>query len=468
MSILFTQAIKKVTVMLTAALSCSLLATTAANAYPLDGYDDTGIKRLEFYRMAQIGEVRGRKLQDGQLLSTADIQLALKNAPLSELPPVNNALSEKIRLAIPRSERSRYSVTLLDYTDPNNPQYAAHNPDFQHNVGSVGKFIIGLAVMDQLAKIYPTPALREELLKNTQITASSVILTDSHDVPFFDVERKRLRVRSLRKGDTGNFWEFLDWMFSPSSNAAASVMAEHLVLLSHFREEYPPTNAEFLAFLRETSAKERGAILREALDAPLIANGIDLAKLRQGRPFTWKGRERYPGGVPSKGNTKELLRLMMLMESGLLIDEWSSLTLKRLMYMTERRIRYASHPALNESAVYFKSGSLYSCSSGGCGKYKGDRLNLLASLAIVETPNPPVIIQPPAVMETVTTTDANGNSVQQQVERIPEPVEQLPEKPFELRYAVVVHSNVLRKNSAVAHQTLAMRIHRILEKEHQQ
>jgi len=29
--------------------------------------------------------------------------------------------------------------------------------------------------------------------------------------------------------------------------------------------------------------------------------------------------------------------------------------------MTQRRIRYASHPALYSYAVYFKSGSLYSC-----------------------------------------------------------------------------------------------------------
>jgi hypothetical protein len=33
-----------------------------------------------------------------------------------------------------------------------------------------------------------------------------------------------------------------------------------------------------------------------------------------------------------------------------------------------------------------------------------------------------------------------------------------------LHYLVVVTSNVLRVNSAVAHQTLAMRIHRLLEK----
>jgi hypothetical protein len=35
-------------------------------------------------------------------------------------------------------------------------------------------------------------------------------------------------------------------------------------------------------------------------------------------------------------------------------------------------------------------------------------------------------------------------------------------------YLVVVTSNVLRKNSAVAHQTLAMRVHRMIEARHEQ
>ena len=98
--------------------------------------------------------------------------------------------------------------------------------------------------------------------------------------------------------------------------------------------------------------------------------------------------------------------------------------------MTQRRIRYASHPALTDYAVYFKSGSLYSCKPEEgfrCGKYKGNKLNLLASIAIVEGP---------------------GESL-------------------DYHYLVVVSSNVLYVNSAVAHQTLAMRIHRMIEARHQ-
>ena len=95
-----------------------------------------------------------------------------------------------------------------------------------------------------------------------------------------------------------------------------------------------------------------------------------------------------------------------------------------MMYMTEKRIRYASAPRLSKSAVYFKSGSLYSCKEEEgyeCGKYKGNRLNYMNSVAIVEKPD--------------------GNV-----------------------YLVALMSNVLKINSAVEHQTLATYIDRILGK----
>jgi hypothetical protein len=123
------------------------------------------------------------------------------------------------------------------------------------------------------------------------------------------------------------------------------------------------------------------------------------------------------------------MEYLLLMEQGKLIDEYSSRQLKRLLYMTERRIRYASAPALKDSAVYFKSGSLYSCQPEEgfkCGKYKGNKMNYMNSIAIVESPA--------------------GD--------------------YKLNYIVTLVSNVLRKNSAVAHQTLATRIQRLLERYH--
>ena len=92
--------------------------------------------------------------------------------------------------------------------------------------------------------------------------------------------------------------------------------------------------------------------------------------------------------------------------------------------MTARRIRYASSPALSNAAVYFKSGSQYKCRPEPdftCGKYMGNVENIMNSVAIVE--------------------QADG--------RI---------------YLVGMMSNILKKNSAVEHQTLATFIDRILKK----
>jgi hypothetical protein len=117
------------------------------------------------------------------------------------------------------------------------------------------------------------------------------------------------------------------------------------------------------------------------------------------------------------------------MDQGKLVDVFSSREIKRLLYMTERRIRYASSPALYDSAVYFKSGSLYSCKKEPgfkCKKYHGNVKNYMNSVAIVETP-------------------AGVNR---------------------LYYLVTLISNVLYKNSAVDHQTLATYIHRLIEADH--
>ena len=147
--------------------------------------------------------------------------------------------------------------------------------------------------------------------------------------------------------------------------------------------------------------------------------------LRQGSFFTAEGKRRVPG-TNSICTTRELLHYLLLLEQGRLVDAWSSLQIKRLIYITQRRIRYASSPALNDAAVYFKSGSLYRCKPEDgyvCRKYQGNRDNLMNSVAIVESP-------------------------------AGEP---------RMFYMVALTSNVLKKNSAVEHQTFATRLHRLLQ-----
>ena len=77
--------------------------------------------------------------------------------------------------------------------------------------------------------------------------------------------------------------------------------------------------------------------------------------------FTATGKRKVPGPGGSYGTARELMRYLLRMEQGRLVDVWSSREIKRMLYVTERRIRYASSPALAGAAVYFKSGSLYQC-----------------------------------------------------------------------------------------------------------
>ena len=168
------------------------------------------------------------------------------------------------------------------------------------------------------------------------------------------------------------------------------VMRE-VILMRHFGAEYPVSVAQENEFLEKASASELRTLMLDSLSGVVQNNGLDTSHLRQASFFTRFGKNRV-GGDSSYGTPKELLKLLMLMEQGKLVDEFSSQDLKRMLYMTERRIRYASHPALDDMAVYFKSGSLYSCQPEEgftCGKYMGNKRNQLASVAIVESPDEP-------------------------------------------------------------------------------
>lgn len=234
--------------------------------------------------------------------------------------------------------------------------------------------------------------------------------------------------RPLKTGDKASLYTYLDWMMSASSNASASMVIREILLLTSFKYDYPVKEEKIAAFFKETPKKELSELLSRSLQEPLIRNGFDIEQFRQGGFFTWQGKQIVPG-TSSRANARSLMQFLLLIEQGKIVDEFSSREIKRLLYMTQRRIRYASSPALNNAAVYFKSGSLYKCKPEPgfkCSKYRGNVRNLMNSAAIVEFP-------------------ANDPR---------------------LHYMVIVMSNVLRKNSAVEHQTLGTRIHRLIESNH--
>ncbi len=406
----------------------SIALASFAHAYPLDGGESTDIQRLEGYRRAQAGLVKGRLLPTGAQLPLEHVRLRLADRPGFTLPEPDAGLSRSLRGFL-GGDASRYGVVVLDLTDPDAPVFAAHQADRIQNPGSVGKIIVALGWFQALADVYPDDeGARLRVLRETQVTADEFIRWDSHTVPLWKDGDEKIRKRPLREGDVGNVYEYLDWMCSNSSNAAASTLIKELLLLVHFGADYPVDAEKAKAFLKETPKKELTELLARAIQAPLTRNGLDTEALRQGSFFTRHPKGIVPG-TNSLATSRELLRFLVKMEQGLLVDAFSSLEIKRLLYLTDRRIRYASAPALAESAVYFKSGSLYSCKEEPgfeCLKYHGNVKNYMNSAAVVET------------------TGRNPD----------------------LHYLVVVLSNVLRRNSAVAHQTLATRIHRLLEKRH--
>jgi len=427
-------------------------------AYPIDGYTETGIRRLEYYRLSEIGEIKGKNLYEGAKLKSSEVMPRLLDASIFpgsalNLPAVDKKFTKQIKHHIVQ-EPNNYSVAVLDLSDPNKPIYAEHNGDYIDNVGSIGKILVAVVFFAKLKDVYPNSIeKRQHILKTTMLTADSFSSGDHHKVFFWDIDKKTVDHRAIHKGDQGNLYEYLDWALSPSSNAAAAMLQKELILLSHFKERYPATELENQNFLKKTSKTELGKIFLEGMIEPLKQLGINTDRLRQGSFFTRAGKNRVLG-TNSVGNTRELVKLLYLMEKGQLIDKFSSIEIKRLLYSTERRIRYASHPALNPFPVYFKSGSLYSCKPEEgftCGKYKGNKRNVLASVTIVETPKD-LVQKPPQK-----TLKENSDEL----------LAEGPEEELKYHYIAVVQSKVLKVNSAVAHQTLALRIHRLIEKLHQ-
>ncbi|MBW2286552.1 MAG: hypothetical protein JRG90_01890 [Deltaproteobacteria bacterium] len=398
-----------------------------AAGYPLDASEETGISRLEVFKLAESVLLEQGALKPGSLLPTKKIRLNLRG-PGFEMPAPDPGFTAEVRNMVGK-DAPAYGISVLDITDPKNPRYAEINGNRTQNPGSVGKIMVLLGWFQALADIYPDDIdARKQVLYETQVTANGFINRDSHVVPFWKRGDPKVIRRAIEIGDTANLWTWLDWMASASSNAAASQMISELVLLREFGASYPVSRAEADAFFKNTSKSKLAKKLSAAIQTPVTRNGLNVNHLRQGSLFTREGKSRLPG-VSSTSTSSELLRYLVLMEEGKLVDPWSSLEIKKYLYLTDHRIRYGASPALDSSALYFKSGSLYSCrpeKGFTCGKYMGNKYNYLASTAIVET---------------------HGNNPP-------------------LRYIVVVLSNVLKKNSAEVHENFATDLHALIGRSH--
>ncbi len=403
-----------------------VIGGSPAWAYPLDGFAATGIHRLAYLQMIDEGKIKGPVAVTGARKSITEIRLNLDSEAgrrIDHLPPADPGLQARINALFPNRHES-YSLMVLDVTPGRPVRLAARQADRSFSPGSVGKLAIAAGIFTELSRMFPDdPDRRQKLLRDRRVAAGGWIHTDTHDVPVFDPDTGAFALRPVIETDHFSLYEWLDHMLSASANSAASVVWKELLLMRHFIADYPPTADQERQFFDETPKTALRDMAMSVVNDPLRAIGIAQPQWQLGSFFTAAGKHRVPPGGKSVATPEGLMLFLVALEQGRVVDPWSSLELKRLMYMTAKRIRYASSPALTDAAIYYKSGSLYRCKPEAdfkCRKYQGNVENVMNSVAIVEQPDGRV-------------------------------------------YLVAVMSDVLYKNSAVEHQSLATFIDRILK-----
>lgn len=402
---------------------CLLIPVTSMSAYPIDGYTRTGIRRIERLRLIIAGELQGPRPSEGALKHMDQIRLNLKGSRGDSLrfPLIPDPVLQQSLDALFPDRHESYSVAVLELTPGKPFRYAGRQENRSFSPGSVGKLAVAAGLFEELRRLVPDPEKRRALLMNRRIVADQWIRYDDHVVPVFDPETKNYKSRKLQEGDVFSLYEWLDHMLSASANAAASIVWKEAILMRAFGERYPPHYEEEVQFFKTTPKGILQEMAVGIVNDPLRPAGIGQEEWQLGSFFTRRGKEIVPG-TGSWACPTGLLKFLTALERGKIVDDWSSLEIKRLMYMTARRIRYAASPRLNNAAVYFKSGSLYKCTPEPdfvCKKYMGNVENVMNSVAIVEHPDGTV-------------------------------------------YFTALMSNVLKKNSAVEHQSLATFIDKIM------
>ena len=395
-----------------------------ADGYPiLGGVENTGIRRL----------VRLERMDSAQLVRTLPyggrhgvewIRLNLMDRPIdSNLIERSASLEEELEELIPNRGRA-YSLAIMDITPGREPRYLERNATLGYQPGSVGKLAVITALMCELENVYVDDVqARWDLLKNKVVKANQFGVYDHHTIPDYDPETERYSRPRVNVDHEFSVYEWADHMLSVSNNGAASIVWREAILMRVFGPDYPGlTQEQADEYFRTTPRERLRDIGEDVVNGPLRALGIGHEEWRLGTMFTRGASGIVPPKGGSIGTPRGLMKWMVALESGKITDPASSLEIKRLMYMTDRRIRYAHAPVLDSAAVYFKSGSLYGCRAGtSCGKYRGNRMNYMNSLCIVEQPD--------------------GT-----------------------RYMVALETNVLGRNSAYDHQLLATRIDRLIRR----
>ena len=405
-----------------AVLILALFPWQSIESYPIfGGVEKTGIRRL--VRLERMDSTQfTRALPYGSRYSLPYVRLNLMGREIdSNLITRDAGLEQELEKMIPNGGRA-YSLAIMDITQGREPRYLERNANLSYQPGSVGKLAVVTALMCELENVFvDSVQSRWNLLKSRVVKGGPFAVYDHHTIPEYDPETERYSRPQVNQQHEFTIYEWIDHMLSVSNNGAASVVWREAILMRVFGPKYPELSREEAeAYFKNTSRGELRDLSKSVISEPLRHLGIGPDEFRIGTMFTRGASAIVPPEGGSAGSPRGLMKWLTALESGRIVDAPSSLEIKRLMYMTDRRIRYAHAPVLDSAAVYFKSGSLYGCIPGtSCGKYKGNRMNYMNSVCIVEQPD--------------------GT-----------------------RYLVALMTNVLSRNSAYDHQLLATRIDKLI------
>jgi hypothetical protein len=406
------------------ALSVCILASFGFSYYPIDGYNYTGIARLLRLERMEKDSNTNTRIKAGAYKKLADIELNLLSKKSLD---VNSFLEEDADFA---SEINRlfpgsgYSAAVLDITNPDATRFAAFRENVGYQPGSVGKIAVITALFTELEKLCPDSwEQRVHILKTKRVKARYWGTGDHHTIPIYDIEKDKLTKRQVIASDEFSLYEWIDHMMSVSNNGAASIVWREALLMSGLGQDYLTSTEESSEqYFVDTARDSLTNLANDVVNKPLRDLGIDKDEWRLGSFFTGASNKYVGDKGGSTGTPIGLMKFLVQLEQGKVVDEVSSLEIKRLMYMTDRRIRYAQSKELDSAAVYFKSGSFYKCDrvkNPNCASYAGNVYNYMNSVIIVEQPN--------------------GK-----------------------KYIVCLMTNVLNKNSAGAHMYLASKIDKVI------
>jgi hypothetical protein len=367
----------------------SILSITAfilLSFYPVDGYKTTKIARLKYIDKVIESGATITRIPPGALHNLDEVALNLvgyKYTDTEDFFVDDSELTNKIKNVIPKGA---YSMTVLDMTDTDHIKYSAFNENAGYQPGSVGKLVVLNAFFTELGKIYPGSwDSRVALLVDKKVTARYWGEGDHHSIPVYNIETEKLVRRKVVGTDEFSLYEWLDHMVSVSNNGAASVVYRETVLMSVFGKDYPDMTSQMAEDYFNSIPKDSlRRMSHRIINEPLRGLGITRDEWRLGGPFTRNASAKLGRMEGSHATPKGLMKYIIKLEQGNIVDYNTSLEMKRLLYLTDRRIRYAKSPKLDNAMVYFKSGSYY---SGGSGKYMGSKFNYMNSVIIVEQPN---------------------------------------------------------------------------------